>query len=148
MSVSEKQGNVFDTQAQAITIPVNVFGVMGAGLAKACATRYPDAYYHYRRHCRKGAMTLDRLWVYTPSGETRQLIFVPTKHHWREDSDVDQLRRCIEGLARLADHHHYSVVAMVALGCGHGGLDINTDLKPMIGDYLKPLTTEFELWRH
>lgn len=47
LKVIKTRGNIFDTKADVICNAVNCIGVMGAGVAKAFADKFPEMYWSY-----------------------------------------------------------------------------------------------------
>ena len=137
--------NLFDVGAEALVNPVNTVGVMGAGLAKQFATRWPAMVSDYQQACRSGDLRpgtvhawlnpraipaeptsvacdehgplWDSSWV-TP----RWIVNVPTKRHWRDPSRLDDVEQGVAALAAWIAAVRPSWVAVPALGCGLGGL--------------------------
>jgi hypothetical protein len=88
--------------------------VMGAGLARAAAERYPDLPARYGRALRNGH---HRLVV----GDHR-LFLAPTKHHWRNPSTVELVGESLAAIRAQLDRRPVPLV-VPAVGCGLGGLD-------------------------
>ncbi len=112
--------DIFSVDAHTIANPVNCMGVMGAGLARAFATRYPAHLEWYRHACAAGVISpgrpaLDR------SG-TPWILAVPTKRHWREPSRLGDVDAALAAIARRAPGSGIESLALPALGCGLGGL--------------------------
>ena len=113
------------------TNPVNLVGVMGAGLAKTVATTYPDCVPAYRadlrsRRLRFGTVTAWR----TPAGN--HILQVPTKRHWRGPSPLDLVHASIRALFPLCKSLCIDAVHVVKLGCGLGGLDWEAEVRPYL----------------
>lgn len=51
LKVIKTRGNIFDTKADIICNAVNCIGVMGAGVAKAFADKFPEMYWSYQNSC-------------------------------------------------------------------------------------------------
>ena len=51
MPIEYRQGNIFDSGADVLTVPVNCVGVMGAGLAKQFKQRFPGLNSDYQAWC-------------------------------------------------------------------------------------------------
>lgn len=47
-------GNLLESDAEALVNPVNCVGIMGAGLAKQFKDKYPDMFDRYKELCRQG----------------------------------------------------------------------------------------------
>jgi O-acetyl-ADP-ribose deacetylase (regulator of RNase III) len=117
------KGNIFQSDAQVITNPVNCVGVMGKGLALAFKRKFPAMFINYQSHCRYGDLHLGK--VYLTTDLERQILLFPTKAHWRDNSVLSDIEL---GLKYLADNHQKMGIQSIAippLGCGLGGLDWN-----------------------
>lgn len=136
MTLTLKEGDIMQTRCEALVIPVNCVGVMGAGLALLARKKFPDYFDYYKAACRNKELLTG--WVHVYGGPPQRtpeppyyIISFPTKYHWRDNSDL----RCIEfGLVDLVEVLHMvgiKSVAIPALGCGLGGLDWN-DVYPLI----------------
>jgi O-acetyl-ADP-ribose deacetylase (regulator of RNase III) len=116
---------MFAAAAEAVVNPVNVReAVMGAGVAKVVATRWPEVVSPYRAACRDGSLRIGTVLV-TPVEATpplRAVIHVPTKDSWRQPSELRFIEAAMEPLADALVQHGIRSVAMPALGCGLGGL--------------------------
>lgn len=124
----------FHQEGSWIVIPTNTdvkangLAVMGAGLAKQAAYRFPHlagTYGEYLNHAHTHAAKS----VVYPDAPSRTFLF-PTKHHWNAVSTLSLIRANASDLARLyvllsfwnptiRDHPVY----LPPLGCGLGGLD-------------------------
>lgn len=130
--------------ADCIVNPVNTEGVMGAGLAKGIADRWPAILEPYRAHCRSGTFKPGDVWLWTvPSegeggaapassppraegldGPVRFVLCLASKGAWRHPSRLEWvasgLRQMSDVLRATPEIRH---IAMPAVGCGRGGLD-------------------------
>jgi O-acetyl-ADP-ribose deacetylase (regulator of RNase III) len=131
MKIDILNGDMFASGADSLVCPVNCIGVMGAGLAKVFAKRYPDASAVYRRECRDGAMdpgdvipVLSRSAERLPSKPGPLLYFAATKQHWRDPSQLEWVQRCAHSLVNRARANASTQESIVipALGVGCGGL--------------------------
>ena len=137
-------GDIFESGADALAVPVNCVGVMGKGMAAAVKERYPGVWRSYSEDCRRGRVR--------PGGVThhfaprvrvapgkfvgfRYVVCVPTKRHWRDLSQLQDVRFGLEALALWCRRHHIESVAVPALGCGLGGLDW-ADVRPLAEEAL------------
>lgn len=127
--------DMFTSGAHALVCPVNLVGVLGAGLAAEFKRRWPDAAEDYVDACldqpkrvpQDLKLTAGEVLSLRPEGEnTPLIIFAPTKRHWRDRSDPALVVATIAALGTevllLHTHHVISSVAVPALGCGLGGL--------------------------
>lgn len=121
MTVILTAGNLFDAKVDCLVNPVNCVGVMGAGLAKQFAVRWPDMLADYRSACRNGSCQVGRVHLWrAPDG--LRVAQLPTKIHWRDPSHLDYIKTGLDSLAEELQRHDIRSVAMPALGCGLGGL--------------------------
>ena len=101
--------------------PVNLVGVMGAGLARQVRDRWPEAVPPYLRACRNGTLRAGRVLRFrTPEGTW--ILQTPTKRDWREPSDLALVTSSIGALATEAAELGLESLAVPRLGCGLGGL--------------------------
>lgn len=133
------RGDMFATPADIRVNTVNCVGVMGAGVALAFKTRYPDMFVAYKKKCDAGQMRPGELDIWRTL--TEWVINFPTKRHWREKSRYEDIEA---GLIALKDYlaKQGSVrVSLPALGCGHGGLEWSR-VSEMIRTFLQDLEAE------
>lgn len=119
MPVSRITGNILTATADLVVIPVNTVGVMGKGLARDAAKRWPDMAEDYRQWCRESKPTggAVAVWCY---GE--RVCWFATKESWRHPSRMEWVA---DGLGRLRDLviARNLTCALPLLGAGLGGLD-------------------------
>lgn len=122
--IIRRSGDIFETACEALVIPTNCVGVMGAGLAKQAAQRYPSVLQRYQQYHQRVGLSIGRLLCY-PVEDGRSLILLPTKQHWRDPSQIEwvdaNLARLARGLTRPSNH--IASVALPLIGAGLGGLD-------------------------
>jgi len=128
---------LFDSPAQTLVNTVNTVGVMGKGIAVVFKELYPEMYRRYRRLCKEGKLDVGMLYIYrTPN---KIIVNFPTKKHWRHRSRMEYLET---GLRKFVAHytdHGISSVSFPQLGCGHGELDWETQVQPVMERYLQGL---------
>ena len=118
------KGDMFETPADIRVNTVNCVGVMGAGVALAFRTRYPEMFAAYKRECDAGRIRPGQLHVWKPLyGES--IVNFPTKRHWRDRSRYEDIESGLIALRDYLSHQGEVRVTLPALGCGHGGLDWN-----------------------
>lgn len=127
--ITYPDGSIFDSGAEALVNPVNCRGVMGAGLARAFAERWPEIVPPYRRACEDKTLALGTVLVH-PLGHGF-VIYFPTKGHWTEKSKVSSIAMGLKSLASTVRQLELASVAVPALGCGLGGLHWVT-VRPLI----------------
>ena len=113
--LSETTGDIFSfIGTHKIVIPTNCMGVMGKGLALQAKERYPGIEDMYKEFCTNCEGPIPP--VSFP--EFPDLVLVPTKTHWRLDSDLDFVSRAVHALAKLKG----GPFVLPRLGCGLGKL--------------------------
>ena len=136
-------GDIFQTRQPVLVNPVNCVGVMGKGLALQFRNRYPAVYQSYRRDCQNGLLRPGTVRAYV-ADETRIVICLPTKRHWRDNSRLSDITDGLAALADWTERHPVPGIAIPPLGAGLGRLRW-PDVKPRIVDYadrFPQMTTE------
>lgn len=101
----------------ALVNPVNTVGVMGAGLAREFAQRYPSILEPYRAACRDGALTTGTVQVIAVHGHAcRYIANFPTKTHWRTESRISHITEGLRALAAFVEQYQPTSMAVHALG--------------------------------
>lgn len=164
--------NIFESNTDVIVNPVNLMGVMGAGLAKRFKENIPGLEGMYKVSCvkRENEPTVDGfrsptkqegeiicnsfqtmfegdLFLYSnpvglPNGP-RVLCF-PTKRHWNEPSDLNLIENGLRTFVENYEKFNIQSITFPKLGCGLGGLDWNV-VKPLMRKYLDPLPIEVRI---
>lgn len=106
--------------------------VMGAGIAK-----HADQTFHlsaklgaYLKQYGNRVFNLGRYQRGTEAIFT--VISFPTKHHWKEDSDITLICKSCEQLVELCNKFGITKCYLTPPGCGHGNLNYETTVKPWI----------------
>lgn len=123
----EMQGDILESSAQALVNPVNICGVMGAGLAKQFKKAFPANFDLYKSECDSGRMAMGKVFITAyprPFGEGVHvhIINFPTKRHWRDNSSLEGIESGLMNMVWLVGKMGISSVAIPPLGCGLGGL--------------------------
>ena len=129
--------DLFLSPALVLVNTVNTVGVMGKGIAKEFKIIYPDMFREYQKLCERRQFSTGELWLYkTPN---KWILNFPTKRHWRQPSTPEYIEA---GLGKFVEtFHQYGItsVSFPLLGCGNGELDWDTQVRPLMERYLKPL---------
>jgi len=149
------EGDMFFSQMQTLTVSVNCVGVMGKGLASRAKYQFPDVYVGYQDLCRRRTLKIGRPYLYKresslnsqmadeaatlPDAATQTWILLfPTKHHWKEQSDIDRIEEGLRWLSANCGKESIQSLAIPALGCGLGRLDWS-DVGPIMCKYMNAL---------
>lgn len=135
--LDQRRGNILTSKADAIVIPVNTVGVMGAGLAKAAADRWPGLRAAHKRWC-----ALRQYGGAVQHSGIGPVVFAATKEDWRHPSKLTWVIDCLRRL-QLCDA---SSLAIPMLGCGLGGLP-ESDVLPWIERAFAEDPRIVEIWR-
>lgn len=121
-------GDIFKSYAEALVCPVNLKGVMGAGLALKFNREFPHYGESYRRACTNGTLHTRSVHVFTYDAEhnTKFIISFPTKTHWKFPSTLKLVELGLGYLTREISDRRIASLAIPALGCGLGGLPWET----------------------
>lgn len=118
------EGDIFDTPADIRINTVNCVGVMGAGVALAFKTKYPEMFKEYAKACKAGEVRPGKphVWEKRNFYESTTIVNLPTKDHWRQPSEYEYIEKGLRWLHDFIEKRGNVRVALPALGCGHGGL--------------------------
>ncbi len=134
------EGNLLHSPAQVLVNTVNTVGVMGRGIALEFKKLYPEMYREYRTLCEQRQFEIGMLWLY--KSPNKWVLNFPTKKHWRYPSRVNYIELGLEKFVKTYAKFGIHSVAFPALGCGNGQLDFETQVRPLLEKYLKPLPIE------
>lgn len=144
--MKEVTGDLWKSGADIILVPTNLtvtssgHAVMGAGVARQCKRRYPEVTKVLGLSISAGllqpvAIHLDPV-IYS----------FPTKYHYKNGSDKNLIRHCAWKFSTLCiDGLHRPTVALPRIGCGLGGLDWETQVKPILECYFDDNYTVYTL---
>lgn len=138
------QGDTFQSDAKVLVNPVNVTGVMGKGLALEFKKRYPDMFKEYEIMCKNGQFKIGDLWLYKESD--KWILNFPTKQHWREKSTIEIVRAGLQKFIETYESEGIRSIAFPKLGSGLGGLDWEKQVRPLMEQYLHPLSIEISIY--
>jgi len=169
--------SIFDSDADVLVNSVNIKGIMGAGIAREFARRFPDMYKDYRRACRKGDVYVygrfeirlkgkakklivheiydwrPHIWIGMHKGRKVLILNFPTKIYWDLPSDYKIIEA---GLKWLRDNidilsnklgRKIRKIAMPQLGCNLGKLQWSK-VKELIEKYFKDHEVIVEVFIH
>lgn len=64
------------------------------------------------------------------------VISMPTKHHFRDKSDINLIKQSCSEMMKIADTLHLIRIYMPTPGCNLGQLDYTSEVKPVISSIL------------
>lgn len=126
--------------------------VMGAGISLDVKRRWPEMPRLY------GGILMERVRPGVPSGRTpavsdlcpplvtvddeRRLCLAPVKADWRDRADLGLIAVVLAELAGFVSARHGVRVAIPRLGCGAGGRDWESEVKPLVREALHGMDAE------
>ncbi len=134
-----RQGNLLESNAEALVNTVNTVGVMGKGLALMFKQRFAQNMREYAAACEAGDVNTGAMFVTCP-GELigpKWIVNFPTKQHWRNPS---QMAWIVEGLRDLRGFivgNNVHSIAIPPFGAGNGGLqwmDVHIEIQTALKD--------------
>lgn len=138
ITLIKSAGDIFETQADAIVNAVNCRGIMGSGIAKAFADRYPKMLEEYKKVCRRGQLDIGQCHCYflrepvafdelnIPTEflpeNWNYILNCPTMYNPGSIADKADIVISLFALFQMAIKKDIHTIAMPYLGCGVGHL--------------------------
>jgi len=135
-----KRGNLLNEKTEALVNTVNCVGVMGKGVALQFKRAFPDNFKQYQKACKNNEVEPGRMFTVATDSllNPRYIINFPTKRHWKQPSQLDDIKAGLTALVEEVKRLGIWSIAIPPLGCGNGGLDW-AEVKPLILEAFKPL---------
>lgn len=130
-------GDLFTSPAKVLVNTVNTVGVMGKGIALDFKRIYPEMFEQYVDYCESGLLDIGKLWLYKTTH--KWILNFPTKKHWRSRSKVEYIEAGLKNFVDIFDSEEIKSVSFPMLGCGNGGLDWDSQVRPLMEKYLESL---------
>lgn len=133
--MKEIKGNLFDFDTIVITtngiVKRDGSLVMGAGLALEAKKRFKNIEFELGKLVKE----LGNI-PHLINFDNKTIISFPTKHHWKEDSDLQLITRSACLLVMLADLNNINNIYLPKVGCGKGNLNYERQVKSLLKNYL------------
>jgi O-acetyl-ADP-ribose deacetylase (regulator of RNase III) len=132
------QGNLLESDAEALVNTVNCEGYMGKGIALQFRQAYPENFRAYERACHAHEVQPGRMFTVTTGQmvNPQYIINFPTKRHWRGASRIEDIRAGLKALVQEVKRLGIQSIAVPPLGCGNGWLNW-WEVRPMIEQALQ-----------
>lgn len=119
------QGNIFESDAEALVNTVNTVGVMGKGVALQFKERFPENFRLYEAACKRNEVQIGKMFVTATNSmiNPRWIINFPTKKHWLHKSSYTYIEAGLDDLVQQIRKLNIRSVAIPPLGAGQGGLN-------------------------
>lgn len=137
-------GDLLQSPAKVFVNTVNTVGVMGKGIAKDFKFIYPEMFVQYRDLCDKKQFDVGDLWLYKT--KHKWVLNFPTKKSWRQPSRLEYIEAGLKKFGSTYADEGMTSVAFPMLGCGHGGLDWEDEVRPLMEKYLKNLPIDIYIY--
>lgn len=128
MSITYVYGDILDSDAKAICHQVNCCGVMGAGLARQIASRFPEVKSQYQKHCfGKHKPNLSGTVLAVPVSDGQYILNIFGQVYYGTDrryTDYDALRTALSTIQEYFRGH--TIAIPFKMGCGLAGGDWST----------------------
>ena len=127
------KGDLLKADVEALVNAVNCVGVMGKGIALQFKQAFPGNFKAYEQACKQGKVKLGTMHVYETGlpSNPKYIINFPTKQHWKDKSDLQDVKDGLENLISVVQELNIKLIAIPPLGCGLGGLKWS-DVQPLI----------------
>ena len=151
MQIEYTKTNLFYMEEQYILHGVNCVGVMGAGVAKAIRSKFPEVYKEYKSLCTEYKDNLSELLGTVQAVESKDKIILNAFTQLKTGSgvqvDYNAVRHCFKLVNEKAKELGISRIGMPKLGAGLGGGDWSvieqiiteesTNFIPVISEFTK-----------
>lgn len=119
------QGNLLESQAEALVNTVNTVGVMGKGIALMFKERFSANFFAYAAACKAKQVQTGKMFVTEVHelGGPRWIVNFPTKRHWKAPSELVWVKDGLQDLRRFLLEKEVKSIAIPPLGAGNGGLE-------------------------
>ena len=117
-----RQGNIFESETQALINPVNTQGIMGKGLAYQFKIKYPNNFQNYEQKCLIKEVDVGKDLIYTEEKD-KIIINFPTKKNWKENSKIEYIEIGLKKLEEVLEKLRIKSVSIPPIGAGNGKLD-------------------------
>ncbi len=123
--IHSAQGDILNSDTEALVNTVNCVGVMGRGVALQFKKAFPANFKAYEAACEAGLVQPGHMFI-TETGYLSNPKFIvnfPTKRHWKAKSLLADIDAGLAALRVEIVGRGIRSIALPPLGCGMGGLD-------------------------
>jgi len=121
---SERRGDLFAADdLEALAHGVNCRGVMGAGIAKAFRTRWPEMYHGYRSLAEEGTLQPGGVYTYRGTPAYKAIFNLCSQERPGPDAKLRWIASSVANMVHIAEEEDILSIGIPRVGCGIGGLD-------------------------
>lgn len=106
--------------------------VLGKGQALEAKKLFPGMEQQLGEYLRKYGNRTFYMGARQVGDHLTSVVTFPTKHHYRDNSDLDLIMRSAIQLKEIAAKFRLSKVYLPSVGCGLGGLDYANQVRPIL----------------
>lgn len=141
MMIEFTEGNLLESDAEALVNTVNTVGVMGKGVALMFKEAFPENFKAYEAACRAKELEVGKVFLTRRDAflGPKWIVNFPTKAHWRYPSRMEWIARGLDDLKDAIVHNNIRSIALPPLGAGNGGLEW-AEVRELIVEKLKDLS--------
>lgn len=116
----------------------NGCAVMGAGIAKQASVSFSGLAFQLGSLITQYGNRVFDMGLYKDSitGKWVRIITFPTKHHWRDKSDLKLIETSARQLIDICDKYDIRICYLTCPGCSNGGLDWESQVRPLLESIL------------
>lgn len=121
MTVTQHLGSLFDSGEPAIGHGVNVYGVMGAGIAVGFRNIYPEMFEYYAAACREKTLQPGGV-LYWNEKDKASVYNIASQDAPGSNASYEWLEGGLNRALAHAKRQGYTSIGLARIGCGIGGL--------------------------
>lgn len=147
MKITYRDGDLLKSGEPVLAHGCNTHGLMGAGIARQIALRYPDAEVKYRKACHDRRFRLGSaqpIWVRN-HGDEKLLFNLGTQEQPGANASAWGVFLSFANLAEYCYRLGVPVVAIPRIGAGIGGLSWKNDVLPALEEAMDRATHALSL---
>ncbi len=118
---------------------------LGTGLALKISKRWPDVQSAFKKYARSGRFRGGEIWVCPPAEGRPGVIYLATQPDMYH-AILAYLRKSLRNLAKWAVKEHVDSVGLPKIGAGLGKLSWESDVKPLMLQYLSEPLCRFVVY--
>lgn len=114
----------------------NGYAVMGKGIALQAKNLFPNIDQKLGKYLSEYGNRAFNMGKYRLNQSVVNVFTFPTKNDWRNNSDIELIKKSCNELMQLCDKFNISTCIITKPGCGCGGLNYEKDVRPIISKIL------------
>jgi len=133
MVFEHKVGDLFTTELPAMGHGVNVYGLMGAGIAKVVANLFPSVLPPYKEACKRKLLVPGGLqFVKTAERENFYVLNLASQDKPGKHARLEWLDSSLRSAVQFCQDEGLEGLAIPRIAAGIGGLDWESQVRPLM----------------